>query len=110
MNGQSVLSAAGAASSSSSTTNYAPPGLIAFLIVCALGVALYFLLKSMGKQLGRAKAHFDAEEAALVGAAGSPDGSAAAAGNVANAANAANGSNAVTMDAVPAQKTEGDAE
>lgn len=86
MNGSPVSSAAAAAS----TTNYAPPGLVAFLIVCALGVALYFLLKSMGKQLGKAKAHFDAEEAALAVAA-PQDGVA-------------------TRDALPAQKTEDAAE
>jgi hypothetical protein len=41
------------------------PGLVAFLVVLALGVALWALLKNMGKQLGRAKDHFEAEEAAL---------------------------------------------
>lgn len=41
------------------------PGLVAFLIVLALGVALWALLKNMGKQLGRAKEHFEAEDAAL---------------------------------------------
>ena len=41
------------------------PGLVAFLIVVALGVALWALLKNMGKQLGRAKDHFEAEDAAL---------------------------------------------
>lgn len=49
------------------------PGLVAFLIVLALGVALWALLKNMGKQLGRAKEHFEAEDAALAAeAAGSP--------------------------------------
>lgn len=90
MNGPSVLSA-GASAASASASKYAPPGLVAFLIVCALGVALYFLLKSMGKQLGKAKEHFDAEEAALAGAEVPGDG-------------------AVAMEAVPVQKTEGDAE
>jgi hypothetical protein len=41
------------------------PGLVAFLIVLALGVAVWALLKNMGKQLGRAKDHFEAEDAAL---------------------------------------------
>ena len=41
------------------------PGLIAFLIILAMGLALWGLLKSMGKQLGRAKDHFEAEDAAL---------------------------------------------
>ena len=48
------------------------PGLVAFLIIVAMGLALWGLLRSMGKQLGRAKAHFEAEEAALAaGSAGS---------------------------------------
>lgn len=91
MNAPSVLSAADSVASASAT-KYAPPGLVAFLIVCALGVALYFLLKSMGKQLGKAQAHFDAEEAALAtGAAAPADGVA-------------------VMEAVPAPKNEDDAE
>ena len=86
------MSAANSAASASAT-KYAPPGLVAFLIVCALGVALYFLLKSMGKQLGKAKAHFDAEEAALATGAGAVPADGVAA-----------------MEAIPAQKTEDDAE
>jgi len=46
------------------------PGLVAFLIILAMGVALWALLKSMGKQLGRAKDHFEAEDAALAAQAG----------------------------------------
>lgn len=62
------------------------PGLVAFLIVLALGVALWALLKNMGKQLGRAKEHFEAEDAALAaaeaaGAAASAGPSAASAGS-----------------------------
>ena len=54
------------------------PGLVAFLIVLALGVALWALLKNMGKQLGRAKEHFEAEDAALAAqAAAAPAGSGA---------------------------------
>jgi hypothetical protein len=82
MSEASVLAAA-----SSSAGNYAPPGLVAFLIVCGLGIALYFLLKSMGKQLGKAKEHFDAEEAAL----------------------AAKGGDAATMGSVPAPKPDDEA-
>jgi hypothetical protein len=41
------------------------PGLVAFLIILAMGLALWALLKNMGKQLGRAKEHFEAEDAAL---------------------------------------------
>ena len=47
------------------------PGLVAFLIILVLGLALWALLKNMGKQLGRAKAHFEAEEAALAASAAS---------------------------------------
>jgi len=50
---------------SSGSLDKTKPGLVAFLIVLALGVALWALLKNMGKQLGRAKDHFDAEDAAL---------------------------------------------
>ena len=45
------------------------PGLVAFLIIVAMGLALWGLLKSMGKQLRRAKEHFDAEEATFAAAA-----------------------------------------
>ncbi|NUR61569.1 MAG: hypothetical protein HOV87_23350 [Catenulispora sp.] len=45
------------------------PGLVAFLIILVMGLALWALLKNMGKQLGRAKEHFEAEEAALAAAA-----------------------------------------
>ncbi|MBW8803245.1 MAG: hypothetical protein JF587_05225 [Catenulisporales bacterium] len=46
------------------------PGLVAFLIILAMGLALWALLKNMGKQLGRAKDHFEAEDAALAARAG----------------------------------------
>ena len=52
------------------------PGLVAFLIIVAMGLALWGLLRSMGKQLGRAKAHFEAEEAALAAGSVSSAGSA----------------------------------
>lgn len=38
------------AASSTSTVNDVEPGLLGFLVVAALGVALYFLLRSMNKQ------------------------------------------------------------
>ncbi|GAA2049775.1 hypothetical protein GCM10009839_64890 [Catenulispora yoronensis] len=44
------------------------PGLVAFLIILVMGLALWALLKNMGKQLGRAKDHFEAEDAALAAA------------------------------------------
>ncbi|WP_194897420.1 hypothetical protein [Catenulispora pinisilvae] len=50
---------------SSQSLDKTKPGLVAFLIVLAIGVALWALLKNMGKQLGRAKDHFEAEDAAL---------------------------------------------
>ncbi|NUR26358.1 MAG: hypothetical protein HOV83_11005 [Catenulispora sp.] len=46
------------------------PGLVAFLIILVMGLALWALLKNMGKQLGRAKEHFEAEDAALAAQAG----------------------------------------
>jgi hypothetical protein len=70
------------------------PGLVAFLIVLALGVALWALLKNMGKQLGRAKDHFDAEDAALAAEA------AAAQGTVAATATAAGSAEVGTAEAV----------
>ena len=38
------------ASNSSSTINDVEPGLLGFLVVAALGLALFFLLRSMNKQ------------------------------------------------------------
>jgi len=38
------------AANSTSTINNVEPGLLGFLVVAALGVALYFLLRSMNKQ------------------------------------------------------------
>jgi hypothetical protein len=52
------------------------PGLVAFLIIVAMGLALWALLRSMGKQLGRAKAHFDAEDATLAAGVPGPAGAA----------------------------------
>ncbi|GAA1968620.1 hypothetical protein [Catenulispora subtropica] len=49
------------------------PGLVAFLIILVMGLALWALLKNMGKQLGRAKEHFDAEDAALATQAGTAE-------------------------------------
>lgn len=45
-----LLAAVLSTSSNSSTMNDVEPGLIGFLIVAALGVALVFLLRSMNKQ------------------------------------------------------------
>jgi hypothetical protein len=46
----SVIAAALSSSSTSSTLNDVEPGLLGFLIVAAIGVALVFLLLSMNKQ------------------------------------------------------------
>ena len=41
---------ASSASNSTSTINNVEPGLLGFLVVAALGVVLFFLLRSMNKQ------------------------------------------------------------
>jgi hypothetical protein len=38
------------------TENEVTPGVVAFLIVAALGVTLFFLVRSMNKQIGRIEA------------------------------------------------------
>jgi hypothetical protein len=45
-----TLAALAAAAASSSASNDVEPGVLAFLIVAAMGVALVFLLRSMNKQ------------------------------------------------------------
>jgi len=45
-----TLSMLAAAAASSSTSNDVTAGVIAFLVVAAMGVALVFLLRSMNKQ------------------------------------------------------------
>jgi len=52
-----LLLAAG--SNSTSTLNDAEPGLLGFLVVAALGLALVFLLRSMNKQLKKVPDSFD---------------------------------------------------
>ena len=46
----SIAALAGSASNSTSTISNVEPGLLGFLVVAALGVALVFLLRSMNKQ------------------------------------------------------------
>jgi hypothetical protein len=65
---------------SSGSLDKTKPGLVAFLIVLALGVALWALLKNMGKQLGRANDHFEAEDAALAAQAAAAPAAAATVG------------------------------
>jgi hypothetical protein len=38
------------------TENQVTPGVVAFLVVAALGVTLFFLIRSMNKQIGRIEA------------------------------------------------------
>ena len=46
-----ILGALAAAAASSSASNDIEPGVLGFLVVAALGVALVFLLRSMNKHL-----------------------------------------------------------
>jgi hypothetical protein len=46
-----ILGVLAAAAASSSSSNDIEPGVLGFLVVAALGVALVFLLRSMNKQL-----------------------------------------------------------
>ena len=46
-----LAAAALSSSAANSTMNSVEPGLLAFLVVAAIGVALVFLLRSMNKQL-----------------------------------------------------------
>ena len=45
-----TLAALAAAAASSSASNDVEPGVLGFLVVAAMGVALVFLLRSMNKQ------------------------------------------------------------
>jgi len=45
-----LATALASSANSTSTISEVEPGAICFLIVAALGIALYFLMKSMGKQ------------------------------------------------------------
>jgi len=46
-----ILGALAAVAASSSSSNDIEPGVLGFLVVAAMGVALVFLLRSMNKQL-----------------------------------------------------------
>ena len=48
-----TLGALAAAAASSSASDNVTPGVLGFLIVAAIGVALVFLLRSMNKQLNK---------------------------------------------------------
>jgi len=53
-----------AVAASSSSTSYVEPGVLAFLVVAAMGVALVFLLRSMNKQFRKITPDPAAPEAA----------------------------------------------
>jgi hypothetical protein len=44
--------------------NQVSPGLLGFIIVCILGVAVWLLCRNMGKHLTKLDAEYQAEEAA----------------------------------------------
>ena len=51
------------AANSTSTLNDVEPGLLGFLVVAALGLALYFLLRSMNKHLRKVAANAEDTDA-----------------------------------------------
>ena len=58
-----TLGVLAAAAASSSASNDVEPGVLAFLIVAAMGVALVFLLRSMNKQFRKITPEPDAADA-----------------------------------------------
>jgi hypothetical protein len=73
-----VLASAGAvlastSTNSTSTINDVEPGLLGFLVVAALGVALVFLLRSMNKQFKKIGPKPEDEDTAVAGAADEGD-------------------------------------
>ena len=62
-----TLAALAAAAASSSASNDVEPGVLAFLIVAAMGVALVFLLRSMNKQFRKITPDPGADPAAAEG-------------------------------------------
>ena len=54
--------------------NQVSPGLLGFIIVCILGVAVWLLCRNMGKHLGRLDAGYRAEEADALEAEGAAAG------------------------------------
>ncbi len=59
-----------AAASSSSTSAWDQPGTLGFLVVFGMGVILYFVFRSMSKQLRKVREAARAEEAAAAKADG----------------------------------------
>jgi hypothetical protein len=76
-----TLAALAAAAASSSVSNDVEPGVLGFLVVAAIGVALVFLLRSMNKQFRKITPDPGADpNAAEGGAAGGVGGVGAASG------------------------------
>jgi hypothetical protein len=65
-----TLAALAAAAASSSASNDVEPGVLGFLVVAAMGVALVFLLRSMNKQFRKITPKPDADPTAGPGAVG----------------------------------------
>ena len=77
-----------AASSNSSALNDVEPGLLGFLVVAGIGVALFFLLRSMNKQFKKLPPPPDPDEQGTDGqGAGEGDAHASAEGSTAEGAN-----------------------
>jgi hypothetical protein len=62
-----TLAALAAAAASSSSSNDVEPGVLAFLVVAAMGVALVFLLRSMNKQFRKIAPKPDAADGEQAG-------------------------------------------
>ena len=65
---------AGGSTNSTSTINDVEPGLLGFLVVAALGLALVFLLRSMNKQFRKLGPKPEGEDAEAAGASAGVDG------------------------------------
>ena len=62
-----TLAALAAAAASSSASNDVEPGVLGFLVVAAMGVALVFLLRSMNKQFRKITPEQDAPDGEQAG-------------------------------------------
>jgi hypothetical protein len=62
-----TLAALAAAAASSSASNDVEPGVLGFLVVAAMGVALVFLLRSMNKQFRKITPEPDAPDGEQAG-------------------------------------------
>jgi hypothetical protein len=62
-----TLAALAAAAASSSASNDVEPGVLGFLVVAAMGVALVFLLRSMNKQFRKITPEQDAPDGQQAG-------------------------------------------